>query len=537
MAVLVHTELTYKFVHKLGTIFPYLCLALGHGQGHGYGAGCDLDVCTRAYDESLERRGLAGPEGSAAFCGVLYDFGTCMYSIRRACRGNIRYHTSNSMLIHLKTSGAAAAGPECSYRGGKAFRHCGLFGDPHLRTFTGAMQTCRVQGAWPLVDNRYLAVQVTNEPVLEDSNATATTKVTVLVKGSATPCTNQKTKTYEATADAALPDTFIDGTNTSGPGEAVTVRTRGRARCFGPLWCTQSVQMPLSRVPAMCPMTVLHLLPTYSGNVRPFAYFSGGSAPDSRGVRVTQFALTTLFSFPQVGRYLAFSTRMPEELVSTLDAQVQGDGQGDGVQLCVQGCPHSERMNLDKDRGAVLSWTDALEKCVSKTRPATAPASSSSSPSSDEVLGDLTDQYLDWCVFDLMTTGREDFALAAHAALRDTLAMDPSAAGSLRNRTTAQDVGASDSAGGAASSSTFLLIDFGPTQNVQTYKSIDFNLVYYPCFHFVQICVKILMSLLVSVFGGKYLPFSTIYCPLISRCKNFMSCFQWMQHMLTKPIN
>lgn len=46
-----------------------------------------------------------------------------------------------------------------------------------MRTFTGAMQTCRVQGAWPLVDNRYLAVQVTNEPVLEDSNATATTKV------------------------------------------------------------------------------------------------------------------------------------------------------------------------------------------------------------------------------------------------------------------------------------------------------------------------------------------------------------------------
>lgn len=425
-----------------------LAAALGHGQGHGYGMGCDLDACTRAYDESLEKRGLAGPEASGAFCGVLYDFGTCMYGIRRACRGNIRYHTSNSMLIHLKTRFAcarrlqqetgsptgtplrkparpllpptptppwpattpapgaapahAAAGPECSYRGGKTFRHCGLFGDPHLRTFTGAMQTCRVQGAWPLVDNRYLAVQVTNEPVLEDSNATATTKVTVLVKGSATPCTHQKTKTYEATADAALPDAFIDGTNTSGPGEAVTVRYQ---------------ETPL---------------------------FGASVAIQIRYIETTVI-------IRKVGRYLAFSTRMPEELVSTLDAQAQGDGQADGVQLCVQGCPHSERMNLDKDRGTVLSWTDALEKCVSKTRPATAPASSASSDPG-EVLGDLTDQYLDWCVFDLMTTGREDFALAAHAALRDTLAMDPSAAGSLRNRTTAQDVGAG--AGGSASAST-----------------------------------------------------------------------------------
>lgn len=57
------------------------------------------------------------------------------------------------------------------------YTHCGLFGDPHLRTFTDRFQTCKVQGAWPLIDNNYLNVQVTNTPVLPGSAATATSKV------------------------------------------------------------------------------------------------------------------------------------------------------------------------------------------------------------------------------------------------------------------------------------------------------------------------------------------------------------------------
>ncbi|XP_052124960.1 repulsive guidance molecule A isoform X1 [Frankliniella occidentalis] len=411
--------------------------------GHGHGAVCDLDACTRAYDESLESRGLAGPEGSAAYCGVLYDFGICMHNIRRACRGNLNYHTSNTMLIHLKTifecakrlqqetgsatgvprkhgrpplppstprpdrpstmapPEAAQAGPECSYRGSRNLRHCGLFGDPHLKTFKGNMQTCRVQGAWPLVDNPYLAVQVTNEPVLFGSQATATTKVTVLVKGSATPCLNQ-TKTYEATADAPLPDTFIDGTNKSGPGEAVTIRYQDTA--FGSL------------------------------------------------VEIRIRYIETTVIVRKVGRYLAFSTSMPDELVSWHSGQ--GDDQGtDGVQLCVQGCPLSEIMDLDSDRGHVLSWADALAKCVAKTSSSPPSTSTMAAADSNEGLGDLTDQYLDWCVFDLMTTGKEDFVLAARSAHRDTLAMDPGAAGNLRNRTAAQDVGAG-AAGGASAAST-----------------------------------------------------------------------------------
>lgn len=61
--------------------------------------------------------------------------------------------------------------------------HCGLFGDPHLKTFSDRRQTCVVKGAWSMLNNRFFAVQVTN--VLIDRNnpvATATSKVNSLMK-------------------------------------------------------------------------------------------------------------------------------------------------------------------------------------------------------------------------------------------------------------------------------------------------------------------------------------------------------------------
>ena len=57
------------------------------------------------------------------------------------------------------------------------YKICGLFGDPHLRTFSDKRNTCSVPGAWPLFANRYLTVQVTNIPLENSSRATATSKV------------------------------------------------------------------------------------------------------------------------------------------------------------------------------------------------------------------------------------------------------------------------------------------------------------------------------------------------------------------------
>lgn len=60
------------------------------------------------------------------------------------------------------------------------FRLCALFGDPHLKTFTEKRQTCVVQGAWPLIDNDYFSVQVTNVRLVAGSSATATNTVSTI---------------------------------------------------------------------------------------------------------------------------------------------------------------------------------------------------------------------------------------------------------------------------------------------------------------------------------------------------------------------
>ena len=172
--------------------------------------GCKADKCSREFNEAMDERGIPRPVPTPEFCQVAKDYGACLRSTARSCRGNLNYHSMQSTMVrlsndfdcsrllnntlpgHLPTPSSSAAPtttrhppttvrpkPQCIYPGKRVFRHCGLFGDPHLKTFENEYQTCRVRGAWPLIDNPFLAVQVTNEPVVEGSPATATTKVSL----------------------------------------------------------------------------------------------------------------------------------------------------------------------------------------------------------------------------------------------------------------------------------------------------------------------------------------------------------------------
>jgi len=84
------------------------------------------------------------------------------------------------------------------------FVHCSLFGDPHLRTFDDQFFTCKIQGTWTLVENRHLAVMVTNAPIYEGSAATITTKITIIIK-------SDENRFYVATSSSPLPSAFKDG--------------------------------------------------------------------------------------------------------------------------------------------------------------------------------------------------------------------------------------------------------------------------------------------------------------------------------------
>ena len=112
------------------------------------------------------------------------------------------------------------------------YRHCAAFGDPHVRTFHDDFHTCRVEGAWPLLDNEYLFVQATSAPVAEGSNATVTSKVCA--------CGGQ-----EGSGTPSVPGTHrLSGVprrgrgNHSGPGGSR--RGPGPHRCQGPIICQGS---------------------------------------------------------------------------------------------------------------------------------------------------------------------------------------------------------------------------------------------------------------------------------------------------------
>jgi len=72
-------------------------------------------------------------------------------------------------------------GSVCSFHGKHVYKHCGIFGDPHLRTFSDEFLTCKTENTWSLVDNDYMGVMATNAPVKEGSNATVTTKVRTFI--------------------------------------------------------------------------------------------------------------------------------------------------------------------------------------------------------------------------------------------------------------------------------------------------------------------------------------------------------------------
>lgn len=167
-------------------------------------------------------------------------------------------------------------------------------------------------------------------------------------------------KLYVAQGDALLPNSFEDGTTSSGPASSPTVS--------------------LSWVPN-------------EGN--------------SETVYIRLSYISTIITVTRVGKYLSVSAKLPEQLAQTFGH--------DNNELCSTGCPVSEQIDIEQ---VVVSELDrALALCHN-----------SIGPTGQR----LTDQYLDWCVFDMMTSHDDQFINASHAAYSHVLFFEPR---SLLNRT------------------------------------------------------------------------------------------------------
>ncbi|KAJ8290064.1 hypothetical protein GJAV_G00008320 [Gymnothorax javanicus] len=198
-------------------------------------AQCRILRCNSEYVTATQH--LGGRDGAdPRFCGPLRSYAHCTRKMARACRGDLAYHSAvqgiEDLLIQHRCPKtgpttqprpppqAPLSGDACFYeklyqqRQGRMpeYVHCGVFGDPHVRTFGDEFQTCAVQGAWPLIDNEYLYVQATSAPTGGGAYATALTKITIIFKNWR-ECTDQQI--YQAELDD-VPPAFVDGSVTGG---------------------------------------------------------------------------------------------------------------------------------------------------------------------------------------------------------------------------------------------------------------------------------------------------------------------------------
>lgn len=161
------------------------------------GWGCDTDNCWASF-QSTSMKLVKDPDLSEkeVQCIGLRTYLQCLDNLH-GCTGNIKFHSVKRHVRNkMKEVQCSSNGPTyttkdedieevlppdelCTYREAKEYKRCGLFGDPHIQTFNNEFQTCTVKGAWPLVQNKYLTVQVTNELVSYSEGATATTKVSI----------------------------------------------------------------------------------------------------------------------------------------------------------------------------------------------------------------------------------------------------------------------------------------------------------------------------------------------------------------------
>lgn len=109
----------------------------------------------------------------------------------------------------------------------------------------------------------------------------------------------------------------------------------------------------------------------------------------------------------QVGRYLTFAVRMPEEVVNSVE---EGDDQD--LYLCLHGCPANQRIDFRnvrarggeaKSRSAAgssgFTYQSAKDKCKERLP--------------------VEDLYFQSCVFDLLLSGDINFTMAAYYAFED----------------------------------------------------------------------------------------------------------------------
>lgn len=268
---------------------------------------CAVDMCWEQFERASETVGQGNSNSSSdqeTRCIPFRTYFQCLENLH-GCKGNIKFHSvkkvvRNRMQVNKCTSIGPVYKPGgeeipilppdalCQFQGKKVYRHCELFGDPHIRTFNSEFQTCKIQGAWPLVNNDHLTVQVTNDWVSESVAATAPSKLTVLIKKNE-DCASKRYLTYQAQSDSnVLPSTFDDGRTHYGASRSVELVEKD----------------------------------------------------PGKHIEIHIKYINTTILVRHIGSYLSFAISMPEELMNSTEQSA--------LELCVRGCPRRELINYQE---------------------------------------------------------------------------------------------------------------------------------------------------------------------------------------------
>ncbi|CAD5207737.1 unnamed protein product [Bursaphelenchus okinawaensis] len=236
---------------------------------------CNVDDCTTRYNQLMNDRVL-NPSETPEYCTVLYEYVQCLTSIQNVCRSYLHFHSSLTAAnqrwkrfrcasFSLSSIDKGEDEQRCSTIPRQDQRTCAFFGRSHLRRTDGAIETCAEIGTRPLIDNKFVVVQVTMNPeTYSQYPITVISKVTIIFRSNSL-C--EETRTYHADAEEPhLPNAFTDGTTFAGtdndPPLSIAKRNETTVRLLVPYLATEIVIHKVSNrldVVINTPEKVLHL--------------------------------------------------------------------------------------------------------------------------------------------------------------------------------------------------------------------------------------------------------------------------------------
>ncbi|OQV15526.1 putative Repulsive guidance molecule A [Hypsibius exemplaris] len=206
---------------------------------------CQWDHCSRDFEVASARSDQEEGTDPWMLCRALQTHIICLRSLSKPCRGNLHYYSyvkgvtrvedktncSHELETNLSTRQDNRTHKPLSttvepflilpaFHGCSTInltsdmKYCSVFGDLHIITGSGVFETCKIVGAYPLIENRYLAVQISSKNIRRSSysvTVSSISRVTVIIKAS--ECLEER-KTYEASL-GHLPQIFTDYTTES----------------------------------------------------------------------------------------------------------------------------------------------------------------------------------------------------------------------------------------------------------------------------------------------------------------------------------